>query len=55
MIATLGMRSPSTSTVWNMDRDDWTYRFDDKTLLNGTTLSKLGFHVGEVTLAFRKR
>jgi hypothetical protein len=46
---------PVDGRVWNMDMDDWMYLIDDKTLLNRTTMSKFGFRVGEVTLAFRKR
>ena len=46
---------PVDGKVWNMDMDDWMYLVDDKTMLNRTTMSKLGVRVGEVTLAFRKR
>ena len=46
---------PVDGRVWNMDMDDWMYLIDDKTMLNRTTMSKFGFRVGEVTLAFRKR
>ena len=42
-------------TVWNMDMDDWMFLMDERTMLNRTTMSKLGVRVGEVTLAFRKR
>lgn len=46
---------PVDGKTWNMDMDDWMFLIDDKTLLNRTTMSKLGFRVGEVTLSFRKR
>ena len=46
---------PVDGTVWEMDMDDWMYLVDEKTMLNRTTMSKLGFRVGEITLAFRKR
>ena len=46
---------PVDDKVLNVDMDDWMYLIDDQTLLNRTTMSKLGFKVGEVTLAFRKR
>jgi hypothetical protein len=46
---------PVDGSVWNMDMDDWMYLVDAKTLLNRTKMSKFGFPVGEVTLAFRKR
>jgi len=46
---------PVDGRTWNMDMDDWMYLVDDRTMLNRTTMSKLGFRVGAVTLAFRKR
>ena len=46
---------PVDGTVWNMDMDDWMFLMDERTMLNRTTMSKLGVRVGEVTLAFRKR
>jgi hypothetical protein len=46
---------PIDDKIVNVDMDDWMYLIDDQTLLNRTTMSKLGFKVGEVTLAFRKR
>jgi len=46
---------PVDGTTWQMDMDDWMYLVDEKTLLNRTTMSKLGFRVGEVTLSFRRR
>ena len=46
---------PVGERVWNMDMDDWMYLVDERTMLNRTTMSKLGFRVGEVTLSFRRR
>ena len=46
---------PVNGNTWNMDMDDWMYLIDDKTMLNRTSMSKLGLRVGEVTLSFRKR
>ena len=46
---------PVDGRTWNMDMDDWMYLVDERTLLNRTVMSKLGFAVGEVTLSFRKR
>jgi hypothetical protein len=46
---------PVDGTTWHLDMDDWMYRIDDRTLLNRTTMSKLGVRVGEVTLSFRRR
>ena len=46
---------PVEGRVWNMAMDDWMWAVDETTVLNRTTMTKLGFRVGEVTLAFRKR
>ena len=46
---------PVDDKVLNVDMDDWMFLIDERTMLNRTTMSKLGFKVGEVTLAFRKR
>ena len=46
---------PVDGKVWHVDMDDWMFRVDDATVLNRTTMSKFGFRLGEVTLAFRKR
>jgi hypothetical protein len=45
---------PVDGKVWNVDMDDWMYLVDEGTLLNRTTMSKFGFRLGEVTLAFRR-
>ena len=46
---------PVDGRTWHMDMDDWMFLIDEKTMLNRTTMSKLGVRVGEVTLSFRKR
>ena len=46
---------PVGGRVWHVDMDDWMWAVDEKTVLNRTTMTKFGFKVGEVTLAFRKR
>lgn len=46
---------PVDGKTWNMDMDDWMYLVDDKTMINRTAMSKLGFKVGDITIAFRKR
>ena len=46
---------PVDGRTWHMDMDDWMWAVDDRTVLNRTTMTKFGFRVGEVTLAFRKR
>jgi hypothetical protein len=46
---------PVDGRTWHMDMDDWMWAIDERTVLNRTTMTKFGFRVGEVTLAFRKR
>ena len=46
---------PVDGRVWNMDMDDWMVLIDERTMLNRTTMSKLGVRVGELTMSFRKR
>lgn len=41
--------------TYNVDFDDWMYLMDERTMLNRSVMSKFGFRLGEVTLAFRKR
>jgi hypothetical protein len=41
--------------TYNVDFDDWMYLMDDQIMLNKSAMSKFGFHVGEVTVSFRKR
>lgn len=49
------LRVPVEGRTWDIDMDDWMYMIDDKTVLNRTRMSKFGFRVGEVSVAFRKR
>ena len=46
---------PVDGKVYNVDFDDWMFLMDDRTMLNRSAMSKFGFHLGEVTLSFRKR
>lgn len=46
---------PVDGKHWLMDMDDWMYQMDDDTLINRTTMSKLGVEVGQVTLFFRRQ
>jgi hypothetical protein len=39
----------------HLDVDDWMYLMDERTMLNRSSISKLGFEVAQVTLSFRKR
>lgn len=41
-------------TTYRVDFDDWMYLQDDTVMLNRSRMSKLGFTLGELTLAFRK-
>ena len=38
-----------------VDVDDWMYLVDEDTLLNRSSINKLGIRFGEITIAFRKR
>ena len=40
---------------YHVDFDDWMYLMDDVVMLNRARMSKFGFALGEVTLAFKKR
>jgi Protein of unknown function (DUF3833) len=44
----------SGESTWNIDFDDWMFLQPDDVLINKTTLSKFGIHVGEVIIVFRK-
>ena len=45
---------PVDGRVWDVQFDDWMVLIDDRVLLNRAAMSKLGIHLGDVTLAFRK-
>ena len=40
---------------YHVDFDDWMYLMDDDVMLNRARMSKFGFALGEVTIAFKKR
>lgn len=44
----------SDGSTWHLDFDDWMFLQPDNVLINRTTMSKFGLHVGEVIIAFRK-
>lgn len=46
---------PVNGKVYNVTMDDWMFLMDDKVMMNRTTMSKFGFRVGELSLAFVKR
>ncbi len=41
-------------TTWEVDFDDWMYLMDEDTLINRSSMSKLGIELGQVTLFFRR-
>ena len=45
---------PVGDKTYHVDFDDWMFLMDDKVMLNRSTMSKWGFHLGEVTLSFSK-
>lgn len=45
---------PVDGRTWEVQMDDWMYLVDDKTVLNKTSMSKFGIHLGEVTLSFKR-
>jgi hypothetical protein len=49
------MAVPVDGKTYHVDFDDWMFLMDDKVMLNRSTMSKWGFHLGEVTLSFIKR
>ena len=46
---------PVDGKVYHVNFDDWMYLMDDQVMLNRAVMSKFGFRLGEVTLAFHKR
>jgi hypothetical protein len=39
---------------WVLSLDDWMFLQPDGVLLNRATMSKFGFRVGEITIAFQR-
>jgi hypothetical protein len=46
---------PVDGSTYEMSMDDWMYQMDEDTLINRTSMSKLGVEVGQVTLFFRRQ
>jgi hypothetical protein len=46
---------PVDGKVYNVDFDDWLYLIDDRVMLNRATMSKFGFGLGSLTVAFNRR
>jgi hypothetical protein len=46
---------PVDGTVLNVEMDDWMYLMNERVMLNKARMTKLGIHLGDVTLSFTKR
>ena len=49
------LRLPVNGTTYEVQLDDWMYLIDQRVLLNRARMSKLGVHLGDLTLSFSKR
>lgn len=49
------LKLPVDDSTYEMSMDDWMYLMDEDTLINRTSMSKLGVEVGQVTLFFRRQ
>ena len=49
------LKLPVDGSTYEMSMDDWMYLMDEDTLINRTSMSKLGVEVGQVTLFFRRQ
>jgi Protein of unknown function (DUF3833) len=41
--------------IYDVQLNDWLYLIDNRVLLNKASMSKFGFHLGDITLSFTKR
>ena len=48
------LRQPVGDKTYDVQMDDWMILIDEHVMLNRTAMSKFGFHLGDVTLAFNK-
>jgi hypothetical protein len=48
------LRQPANNKIYEVSMNDWMYLQDEHTLINRTEMSKFGFHIGDITLFFRK-
>ena len=46
---------PVDGRTWHVEFDDWMFLMDQRVMLNRAVMSKFGFRLGEVTLAFSRR
>ena len=49
------LKLPVDGKVHEVQFDDWMFLIDDRVLLNKAVMSKFGFRLGEVTLAFHRK
>jgi Protein of unknown function (DUF3833) len=49
------LKLPVDGKVYEVQFDDWMYLMDERVMLNKAVMSKFGFRLGEVTLAFYKK
>ncbi|MHA7113212.1 DUF3833 domain-containing protein [Pseudomonas promysalinigenes] len=45
---------PVDGRHWQVDLDDWMYLMDEDTLINRSSMTKLGVEIGQITLFFRR-
>lgn len=48
------LAQPVDGRVWNVTLDDWMFLVDERTVINRSAMSKLGLHLGDVTLVITK-
>ena len=46
---------PVDGTVLHVQMDDWMYLMNERVMLNKARMTKLGVHLGDVTLSFQRR
>jgi hypothetical protein len=49
------LRLPVDGKTYEVQFDDWMYLMDERVMLNKAVMSKFGFRLGEVTLAFYRK
>ena len=49
------LKLPVDGKVYEVQFDDWMYLMDERILLNRASMSKFGFHLGDVTLSFERQ
>jgi Protein of unknown function (DUF3833) len=48
------LKLPVRGSVYEVKFDDWMYRIDERIVINKVVMTKFGFRVGELTLAFSR-